>query len=160
MSLLEQVYASGGDVIVPTLEITCSAWSEPFLICNGYEPQVFTDESGRVLQFQPAGVSLALPPRNSNGAQNLTFAIDNVQGDAQRMLDLAREADAKVFLIYRTFLASDRSAPAEPPYIFVVMGGQMQGGSVQLTAGFFDSINTKWPRRVFSTRFSPGLRYI
>ena len=29
MTILEQAYASGGDVIIPTLELTCDAWAEP-----------------------------------------------------------------------------------------------------------------------------------
>lgn len=161
MSVLERVYASGGrEVIIPTIELACAAWPEPLLICAGFEDQAFTDENGRALTFIAAGVQIALPPKNDKGAQSIQFTIDNVQGEAQQRLDAAREAEAEVQLIYRTFLDSDRSAPAEPPYVFTVVGGRMQGGTVQLTAGFFDSINTKWPRKVFSTEFSPGLKYL
>lgn len=35
MTILEQVYASGGDCIISTLELTCPAWTAPILICNG-----------------------------------------------------------------------------------------------------------------------------
>jgi len=28
MTILDQVYASGGDVIIPALELTCDAWAE------------------------------------------------------------------------------------------------------------------------------------
>lgn len=36
MTILEQVYASGGDVIILALELTSAAWAEPVLICAGH----------------------------------------------------------------------------------------------------------------------------
>lgn len=35
MTILNQVYASGGDVIIPTLELTSDAWAGPVHISTG-----------------------------------------------------------------------------------------------------------------------------
>ena len=160
MTVLEQVYASGGDVILPTLELTCDAWGEPILICDGFEDQTCVTEDARTLTFIAAGIDVALPKKTNSGAQNLTFAIDNVTGEAQQKIDQALEAEDRVMLIYREFLASDKSSPAQAPYRFVVRSGQMRGNSVQIMAGFFDAINTAWPRDLYTLNFTPGIKYL
>lgn len=161
MSLLETVYASGGDdVLIATIELACPIWSEPILICQGFEDQTVTTEDGRTLTFIAAGISVALPKRNNSGSQTLTFAIDNVTGRAQRLIDDALEAEARVMLTFRVYLESDKSAPAENPFVATVLNGKMRGATVQINAGFFDLINTAWPRDLYTSRFAPGLRYL
>lgn len=160
MTVLEQVYASGGDVIIPTLELTCDAWTEPVLICAGFENQACVTEDARALTFVAAGIDVSLPKKSNTGAQNINFAIDNITGEPQRKIDEALEAEERVIMTYREFLASDKSAPAQAPYRFVVRGGSMQGTSVQITAGFFDAINTAWPRDLYTLNFAPGIRYL
>lgn len=160
MTVLDQIYASGGDVIIPTLELTCSAWDAPLLLCRGYEDQVCTTEDSRTLTFVASGIDVALPARDNRGAQNLAFAIDNVTGEAQRLIDQALEAEERVTITFRIFLASDKSTPAEPPYIFTVLSGRMIGGTVNITAGFFNAIGTAWPRKLYTTEFAPGIKYL
>lgn len=160
MTILEQVYASGGDVIIPTLELACDEWDAPVLICNGFEDQTCVAEDGRTLTFIAAGISVALPRRSNSGSESLTFGIDNITGEAQQLIDQALEAEAQVLLTFRIFLASDKSAPAEPPYRFVARSGQMKGTQVEITAGFFDLINTAWPRDLYTLEFAPGLKYL
>ena len=160
MTILEQVYASGGDCIISTLELTCPAWGAPVLLCQGYEDQTCIDEDSRTLTFLASGIDIALPKKGNTAGQTLTFAIDNVTGEAQNKIDQALEAEQRITIIYRVFLESDKSTPAEPPYKMTVLGGSMQGASVQIQCGFFDLINTKWPRELYTTKFAPGLRYL
>lgn len=160
MTVLERVFASGGtEVVIPTLEITCTAWSAPLLLCNGWEDHTCTTEDGRVLTFLASGIQVALPKRNTSGTQMLTFGIDNVSGQAQQLIDQALEAGERIHLTYRHYLSSDKSAPAEPPLRFVVRDGVMEGSAVQVNAAFYDSINTAWPRVFYTPTFAPGLRY-
>lgn len=160
MSILEQVYASGGDILIYTLELACDAWESSVFICGGFENQTCTDENGRVVTFEAAGIDVALPKKGNSGAQTLTFAIDNITGEAQRKVDQALAADERVTLFSRIFLASDLGAPAEPPYRMTVMGGSMQGTTLQIQAGYFDLINTAWPRDLYTLEFAPGLKYL
>ncbi|MGL4517071.1 MAG: DUF1833 family protein [Shewanella sp.] len=160
MTILNVIYASGGDVIIPTLELTCAAWDAPLLLCHGFEDQICTTEDGRTLTFLESAIDVALPAMDSRGAQNLNFAIDNVTGEAQRVIDQALEAEERVILTYREFLASDKSAPAAPPFVFTVLSGRMTGSSVQVTAGFFNAIGTAWPRKLYTTEFAPGVKYL
>lgn len=160
MTILEQVYASGGDVIIHTLELTCPAWDAPILLCKGFEDQVCVTEDGRTLTFIASGIDVALPKKTNSGAQNLTFAIDNVTGEAQQKIDEALEAGATVSLVFRTYLGSDKSAPSDNPFRAKVLGGKITGSTVQVTAGFFDMINTAFPRDLYTVNFAPGLKHL
>jgi len=160
MSILETVYASGGDIIINTLELTCDAWSESIFLCDGFENQTCTDEDGREVTFTASGIAIALPKKDNSGNQKLVFQIDNVTGEAQALIDQAIEANERVTLIYRSFLASDKSAPPEPPYRMTVLSGTAQGVSLRIEAGFFDLLNTAWPRDTYTATFAPGLKYL
>jgi hypothetical protein len=160
MTVLENVFASGlNDVVIPTLELTCAAWVNPILICGGFENHTCVTEDARTLTFQAAGIEVALPKRDTSGSQMLTFAIDNVTGEAQQLIDEALEAGEMIYLTFRHYLESDKTEPAANPLKFVVREGSMRGSAIQINASFFDLINTAWPRRFYTADFAPGLRY-
>jgi hypothetical protein len=161
MTILERVFASGGtEVVIPTLELTCPAWDAPILLCNGYENHTCTTEDDRVLTFVASGIAIALPKKGTQCTQVLNFAIDNVTGEAQKLIDQAIESGERVTLIFRHYLSSDLSAPAEPPYRFVVREGGMEGSTLNVSAAFFDMINTAWPRNFYTADFAPGIKYL
>ncbi|MBA1249839.1 DUF1833 family protein [Pseudomonas luteola] len=160
MSVLERLYASGGpEVIIDTLELSCPAWDESIYLCRGYEDLVATTEAGATVIFQASGIDIALPKKDNSGDQSLTFAIDNVTGEAQQRIDEALDARASVSLVYRAYVSADLTAPAERPYRMKALGGAMQGTTIQLTAGYYDLLNLAWPRRRYTLAFAPGLRY-
>ena len=165
MTMLEQMYreavASGGnDVFVRTLELTCSAWDAPVLICNGFKDRICGTEDGRLLTFEAANIGIALPQKNNKGNQALAFAVDNTTGEVKRKADQALEANARVTAVYRVYLASNLSAPCEKPYRMTVESDSFQGNTSNLQCGFFDLIGTAWPRKLYTTSFVPGLKYL
>lgn len=166
MNFLDQIRidtwrASGGsDVEIPTLELTCSEWAEPLFVCSGFEDITATDENGRTITFIASGMDVALPKKNNQGGQVLGIAIDNVRGDAQARIDAAKSADADVFVTYRLFLYSDLSAPAERPYTMNAKSVTMVGPKVEIQCGYFDMINSAWPRDRYDSTFSPGIKYL
>lgn len=160
--LLEIVYASApsDEVIIPTLEIKHQAFDAPIRTCAGFENQTVTLETGETVTFQASGLDVSLPARNASGQQNLNFAIENVTGIAQNAIDAAMAEGGDIQVIYRTYLSSDLSTPAEPPLKMVLVGAEFEGSSVQVTASYQDIINTAWPRERYTVQFAPGLRYI
>ena len=80
-------------------------------------------------------------------------------GEAQQRIDAALDYGALVYLTFRHYLASDKTAPASRPLKFVVRDGSMRGGTIQINAAFFDLINTAWPRNFYTLDFAPGLKY-
>jgi len=61
---------------------------------------------------------------------------------------------------YRVYLSTDLTAPAKKPYKMIMRGGSFEGVMVQIEAGYFDLLNTSWPRLRYVADFAPGLRYM
>lgn len=148
------------DEIIRTLELTCAAWTEPVLICTGFEDITAVTEDGRTVTFIGANIDIALASKNNKGNQTLAFAVDNTTGEASRKIDEAIEANAKVTAIYRTYLDKNLLAPAEKPYVLTLLSGSIQGQQAQLQTGFFNMIGVTWPRLLYTVNFAPALRYI
>lgn len=160
-TVLDVLRASGGsDCEIHTLEITSTAWDTPLLICNQFFDFTGTTEDNRTLTFIATAFDPSLPKKDNSGSQSLGIAIDNVTGEAQRRIDQANAAAAKIQITLRTFLESDPSAPAEPPLYLDALAAEIEGPTVQFTAGYFNLIETAWPRFRYTQEFSPGVRYI
>lgn len=148
------------DAIIRTLELTCDAWEEPVFICNGFEDVMATTEDARTVTFVGANIDIALAAKNNKGNQTLAFAVDNTTGEASRLIDQAIDANARVTAIYRTYLSTNLSAPAEKPYVLTLLAGEIVGQEAQLQTGFFNMIGVAWPRALYTVNFVPALRYI
>ena len=161
MNPIDIVRASGGkDVEIPTLELNCIAWAEPIYICGGFFDQVCTTEDGLTITFEAAGIDVAIPKKSNEGSQTLGVAIDNVRGIAKQRLDEAKAQGAQVVLIYRLYLDSDRSGPCERPMGMKLLSFVADGPTIEIQAGYFNLINSSWPRRRYTATFSPGVKYI
>lgn len=159
MSVLEQVYAEGGDLILHVIELNSAAWNGPIVLVQDFVEHTFTAENSDVITAQPCGMAIALPKRDSSGAQNLTFALDGVRPEATRRLRQAQDDQAQINLIYRCYLESDKTEPAEPPYNFIVRSFVAQWDRVEITAGLFDLIDMRWPRELYNSVNTPCLKY-
>lgn len=159
MSVLAQVYAKGGDVILHTIELTSQAWAEPIVLVRDYQNHTITTEDDRELLAVASGMAVALPKRDATGAQDITFALDGVRPEATRLLRQSQDAGAEVRLTYRCYLYSDLSEPAEQPHYFIVRRFVAQADHIEVTAGLFDFIDMRWPRVLYDSNTAPGLKY-
>lgn len=161
MSILDIVRASGGkDVIIPAFKLSCPVWPEDTLICAGFDNLTAGDENGQTVTYLAAGLDVSLPKKSNDGSQTFGMAVDNVRGDAQRLIDLAKEAQSEITATLYLYLESDLSAPAERPYVAKVLNANMEGPTVNLTLGYFDLINSAWPRDRYTLEFARGLSYL
>jgi hypothetical protein len=110
--------------------------------------------------FMSAPISIALPKKSNQGNQTLNFAIDNVTGQAQRLIDTAMESESRITLTFRRYLDVDLTTPSEKPFYATVLGGNVTGTTVQIEAGFADILNFAWPRELYTSGFAPGLKYL
>jgi len=148
------------DAIIRTLELTCDAWAEPVFICNGFEDVIAVTEDARTVTFIAANIDIALAAKNNKGNQTLAFAVDNTTGEVSQRIDQAIASNARVTAIYRTYLNTNLTAPAENPYVLTVLGGTLQGQEAQLETGYFNMIGVAWPRALYTVNYAPALRYI
>lgn len=160
-TLIERVYASAGsEVIIDTVELACPAWDESLYIVKGYEDMTLGLDGVVFKTFMAAPISIALPKKSNQGNQTLSFAIDNVTGQAQKLIDSALFFSQRITLTFRRYLNVDLTSPSEKPFYATVLGGSVTGTTVQIDAGFVDALNYAWPRDVYNTVEFPGLKYL
>ena len=161
MSIIETVYASAPSeyVILPTLEILVPG-TDPIRVVAAFEDLTATLETGETVTFKAGPFEHKEPSKDTSGNQTLIFSIANVAGEAQEAVEAALEADAEVPISYRVFLSTDLTAPAKTPFKMTLRGGTFEGLMVQIEAGYFDLLNTQWPRKRYVAADFPGLRYI
>ena len=147
-------------MIIDTIELACPAWAESLYIVKGFEDMTLGLDGVVYKTFMAAPISIALPKKSNQGNQTLNFAIDNVTGQAQRLIDTAMEAGARITLTFRRYLNTDLSEPSEKPFYAVVLGGNVTGTTVQIEAGFVDCLNYAWPRELYTSGFAPALKYM
>ena len=159
MTVLNRLYASSGvEVLIDTLQINVG--SEVFYLCKGYEDITATIESGKQVTFVACGIDVALPARNSDGTQDLKFAISNVDGLVSTAIRKALNALSRATVTYRQYISNALTAPSSTPYTMAIKSGQWTSLQVQITAGYMNWLDSAWPRYRYTLPNHPGLRYI
>lgn len=159
MEILERLYASSGsEVIHDTLEIT--AGQETYRLTQGYDDISVTLEDGQLATFEACAIDIALPARNTDGTQDLKFAISNIDGVVSGAIDKVLDEQKSAKLTFRRYISTDLSAPATAPYMLDVKNGSWTPAAVQITAGYMNILDTAWPRNRYNLADHPGLRYL
>lgn len=160
MSILQEVYASNpaGSMIIPTLEISIAELPS-IRICTGFEDKLLGVD-GVMQLFEAGSLSITLPNKNTSGMQTLSFGVAGVNEQVQKYFDQALATGQSVKVTYREYLESDMAQPARKPYVMELLGGALEGGEAQLSAGFFDVLNLRWPREIYTAENAPGIRYL
>ena len=159
MTVLNRLYASSGDeVIIETLQINIG--SGVYYLCKGFEDITAVTESGDTITFIAAAIDIALPARNSDGTQDLQFAVDNIDGVTSTAIRAGLENLSNAFLTYRNYVSTDLSAPASVPYTLAIKSGSWTATQAQITAGYMNVLDTAWPRYRYTLPNYPGLRYM
>lgn len=159
MTILNRLYASSGpEVIIETLEIRIGY--ETHFICNGYEDIDAVTENGDRITFKASAIDIALPARNSDGTQDLQFAIGNINGMVSTAIRKALDDLSNASLTYRNYVSTDLSSPASVPYALAIKSGSWTATQAQITAGYMNILDSAWPRFRYTLPVFPGLRYM
>lgn len=160
MSILAEVYASApaGSRIIPSIQVDIEG-QIPIRICAGFKNE-YLGVDGVFQLFEAGSLSVSLPNKNTSGVQSLVFGVPGVNSTVQKYVDIALETGKPVIVTYREYLASDKSAPARKPYVMDFLGSSLENDEAQLTAGFFDVLNLRWSRELYTSENAPGIRYL
>lgn len=159
MSSIEQCYASGGDLIIKTIEVQAESEAASLLYCQGFDDMTCTTEDGRTLTFQALAMDEALPKNDSSGYQSLNIALDNTMGDVQKVVEGYRVQGRRIHMTHREYLYSDLSYP-KSRYRMTVLNREYADNTATFSCGFFDLLNTGYPREKLTTLVAPGLKFI
>ena len=159
MTVLNRLYASSGsEVIIETLQINIGSTVHYF--CKGYDDITATTENGAVITFSAAAIDIAIPARNSDGTQDLQFAISNINGEVSTAIRDALASLTNASLTYRQYVSTDLNAPASMPYTLAIKSGSWTALQALITAGYMNVLDTAWPRVRYTLNEYPGLRYM
>jgi len=159
MTILNRLYASGGaEVIIDTLQITVGGQS--YWLTRGWDDITVKLENGTDVTFTGSAIDIALPARNSDGTQDLKFAISNIDGVVSTAIRNALDSLSTASLTFRRYVSTDLSAPAAPPFTLAIKEGYWTATEVQITAGYMNILDTSWPRYRYTLTDFPGLRYL
>ena len=159
MTVLNRLYASSGsEVIIETLQINIGDTVHYF--CKGYDDITATTENGAVITFSATAIDIAIPARNSDGTQDLQFAISNINGEVSTAIRDALASLTNASLTYRQYVSADLNAPASVPYTLAIKSGSWTALQAQITAGYMNVLDTAWPRYRYTLNDFPALRYM
>lgn len=159
MSILKRLYASAGpEIIHEVLQISDSLTT--YYLTRGWDPLMVMLENGVIVTCTPCGMDLAIPARNDDGTQDLNFALSNIDGIASAFIRSALAAGRNMSLVYRVYTSDDLGAPAHAPNRFKIKSGTVTATQASITAGYFDLLDTAWPRNTYNLNKFPGLRYL
>lgn len=159
MTILNRLYASGGkEVIHRTLEINDGV-AVHYLV-GGWDDVEARLETGEIVTFVAVGLDVALPKRNSDGTQDLAFAVCNITGEVSDFIKEVLRTGRHCEVVMRTYLDTDLAAPATPPHRYKLKGGSWTVTQATLTAGYFNILEIGWPRNFYTPDKFPGTRYI
>lgn len=159
MSIIQEVYASGGDLILNLVGIHSPNWNNSIWLVQDNIKHTFTTPDYGVVTATSCAMTVSLPKRDASGSQDLRFVFDGVRPEATRRVRQAMQAQEMVNLVFHRYLASDKTEPAEPPIHFIVNQFTSQRDTVQITATLFDLIDMRWPRNVYNSVTAPCLKY-
>jgi len=163
-TLLQTVYSTAPPdaLILETIEIRVSG-QQPLRYVDGFEDMQLGTTLGAGLiyhAFTAANISIDLPKVSAGGNQTLKFGFAGSADIAEPYIRAALESTTPSVLIYRQYLASNRSKPCRTPYTMTIVGGEIKGGDVIFEAAYMDMLNLAWPRERYTSESAPGIRYM
>ncbi|MEY8251978.1 MAG: DUF1833 family protein [Colwellia sp.] len=161
-SILQAVHASApsSELKHHLLELINPAFpSGSYRWVQGFNDEIFTLENGEQALFQQSGFGVSLPNRSMRGNQDIQFQLDNVTGEVLRSMRDVIDSGEKIKVIYRCYLDSNRSAPAQPKIEMTATSLGADYRSVNIVADFHDFVNRAWPTKKYTSTLAPGLKY-
>lgn len=160
--ILETVHASvTNDIKHHTLEFPHSSFPGGVIRwVQGDEDEILGLENGQQVKFDSMLFGVSLPDRSLRGNQDIQFQVDNVTGDALQLIYGVIRSGKKLPVIYRPYLESNKSYPAEVAIEMTANAFSADKKSVVVTADFHDFVNKLWPVIRYTPENSPGLKHI
>ena len=152
------------DFFIETLEFHHSSFSSPERIVHQPKDYTLTLEAtapvdpSTAVNFTACPFDIRRPNKDNKGQQEVSIIIPNVDRRLTAQMDRARGNGGPITCYWRTYAFSQQNAPIlNPPPRFEIRNGQITVFEVQLQAVFFDFLNDKFPGKIYTSEFAPGL---
>lgn len=163
---LREAYASAPTnvVIHHTLEIRHSKFTAPIRVVKDYNDLYATLEStapegaNTQVHFLAFSFDITRPEVSATGVPQVNITIDNVDRTIVSNIEKAMGSTELVTVIYREYLSTDLTAPANnPPLELTILTISADMFKVTATAGFINLLNKRFPTEAYTTDVFVGL---
>lgn len=163
---IKEAYAAApaDEVIYHTLEIRHAAFAVPIRVVRDLVDLDATLEADAPedalteVTFTAYPFDIVPPEVSAEGSPRLAIEIDNVSREIVAAVELAMSSTDLLSVIYRSYVASDLTAPAnDPPLTLTVFQISADPMRVRLVAGFQDVNNKRFPAGEYTAERFPGL---
>lgn len=152
------------DFFIETLEFHHTAFSSPERIVNQPKDYSLTleatapVESSTSVNFTSCPFDIRRPKKGDQGQQQVSLMIPNVDRRLTGQMDRARSTGGPITCYWRTYAFTQQSSPLlDPPPRFQIKIGTITPFEIQLQATFFEFLNDKFPGKIYTSSFAPGL---
>lgn len=163
---IKEAYAAApaDEVIYHTLEIRHSSFANPIRVVRDLVDLDATLEADAPedalteVTFLGYAFDLVPPEVGAGGTPQLVIEIDNVSREILANIELAMASSNLLTAIYRAYLASDLTAPAnDPPLTLTIFQINATPMRIRAVAGFQDIVNKRFPSDTYTAERFPGL---
>jgi hypothetical protein len=160
--ILQTIHASVTDDIKHhTLEFPHSTFPNGVIrLVQGFNNETLGLENSSMVEFEAVPFGVSLPDKSMRGNQDLQFQLDNVTGEMLKLIYAVIKSGEVLPVIYRAYLESNKSFPAESAITMTANSFSADLQSVTIIADFHDFVNKLWPRLRYTLDLAPGLKYM
>jgi hypothetical protein len=139
-------------VYLDTLEFSCEGLDSLWLV-KDRASHLLTLETGVQQLFDATPFRFNLPAVSDNGVQELSIAVDNVDGRPAEFAKGILATGKPVSIIYRPYLASDPTTPQmNPPLVMTLRDITITALQVTGRASVHDVLNRAFPTEYYVRR--------
>lgn len=116
-------------------------------------------DPGEAVEFTALPVTVTGPEEGDTGTvPSISLTVDGVSGHISEHLDQALLSAVPIEVTERIYASDDLTGPHRLPVITMILRGISVGDvTMSATASFFDTSNTTFPRKEYTTAEYPGL---
>lgn len=149
---LEEIYASGGQLPIVTLDIENDEIGNMHFIL-AQENRILND-----IEYTASAFTVQLPERSDSGFTDLAFSICGVSGQCYAYVRSALMSHVTTYLTLKQWHSETEEVLYQQR--LTVTGGQITRESANFTASFCDMLNTEFPKLRYTAYNAPGLKYV
>lgn len=149
---LEEIYASGGQLPIVTLDIENDEIGNMHFIL-AQENRILND-----IEYTASAFTVQLPERSDSGFTDLAFSICGVSGQCYAYVRSALMSHVTTYLTLKQWHSETEEVLYQQR--LTVTGGQITRDSANFTASFCDMLNTEFPKLRYTAYNAPGLKYV
>lgn len=152
------------DFFIETLEFQHPVFTSPIRITSQPKAYTLTLEAtasvdpSTAVNFQTCPFEIRRPKKGDRGFQQVTIGLPNIDRIISSEIDRARASGGALTCYWRTYAFTQQTAPIlDPPPRFEIKSGNITPFEISLQANFFEFLNDKFPGKVYTSSFAPGL---